>query len=234
MFPTLGPRGRRWPARARRRSGRCARGCRRAGRRLGSCSASGVSITRCSSLCMMTVASGRSGQTTRGGSTGSAATALWPRSRQRRSRPGLLITRLRTTAACRKSRSGHRCTVWASLEHARAGAALAIGMPSVKGKRRRAAGDEPRRPATPRRSKWSRKASAGLHCNVACRLARRKLARLNLAVVGVQSARRHVREAGDQAIKFSGLRARANSTAAHADIEIEQQINLTLGVAAGL
>ena len=89
----------------RDRRDRCATGRRNRHRRRRTAPACGVSTTRCSSLCITGVASGRLSSCTRGCGF-SDAIALCPRSRQSRFAPGRLTTRVRTSAAGRNGRSG--------------------------------------------------------------------------------------------------------------------------------
>ena len=87
---------------------------------------------------------GRSGQTTCGESSRSTDMALWPRSRQSRFLPGLLITRVEQRGRLQKAEIRELPPIAGVMEHARAGAAFAIGVTGVNRECRRAAGDEPR------------------------------------------------------------------------------------------
>ena len=118
-------------------------------------------------------------------------------------------------------------------QDARAGAALAVEMAGVKGKRRRSAGNESRDDKALAEQLVAQR-DGGLHRRLEGCLTVGRIVLMKMAVVGVQPAGTDVRQSRELAIKSGCLRARSDTTPPHADIEVEQQIDAASRVATGL
>ena len=188
-------------------------------------SAWAVSMTRCSSLWTTGRASSGSSNRTRG-PTGSAATALWPRSRQSRPGAGWLTTRVRSKAAGVKGRSGYFDAVSVIVQHAGSrrefdAGEIELGMDR---ERWRATHDQARyRQASLQQplaqSKRARQARLrGLP-------PRGQVVVVDLAVVGVQAVGDEIWQPVDERIELGGRVARGDARPPHSDLEVDQDRN---------